>query len=161
MVEAVRPASRDDLPVLIELATSAVYEQIEARGGRVWAHREAIPTPPDETLMTSIDNPDELVVVGTIGDVVVGYGRARSEVLRNGNRLGVISDIFVTPGAREVGVGELLIDSLVSWAKEQGCGGVDATVLPGNRQAKNFFETAHFTARAIVVHRSLQTPSDS
>jgi hypothetical protein len=32
--------------------------------------------------------------------------------------------------------------------------------LPGNRATKNFFETFGRTARAIVVHRTLNPPAD-
>jgi hypothetical protein len=32
---------------------------------------------------------------------------------------------------------------------------VDALVLPGHREGKNFFERFGLTARAIVVHREL------
>ena len=33
--------------------------------------------------------------------------------------------------------------------------GVDATALPGHRQAKNFFERAGFTARLLVMHHAV------
>lgn len=155
MIEAVRRADNDDLAQLSALAAMAVAEQAEARGGHVWSNREAIPIPADPVLASALGDPEALLLVGTIDDTVVGYARARIEDLRNGERLGVISDIFVMENAREVGVGELLIETVVAWAVEQGCSGVDATVLPGNRQAKNFFETARFTARAIIVHHRL------
>jgi GNAT superfamily N-acetyltransferase len=69
--------------------------------------------------------------------------------------LAAVSDLFVDPEARGVGVGEALMDDLVAWARARGCIGVDAMVLPGNRETKNFFETFGLTARAIVVHRAL------
>ncbi len=43
-------------------------------------------------------------------------------------------------------VGEGLLEQLVAWCREQGCVGIDAFALPGHRAAKNFFETAGFTA---------------
>lgn len=155
MTEGVRRAVEGDLAQLGALAAIAVDEQAEARGGHVWSHREAPPIPAEDVLGAALGNPEALVLVGTIDDVAVGYAMARTEPLRNGELLGVISDIFVLEGAREVGVGEVLLEAVVSWAVEQGCSGVDATVLPGNRQTKNFFESAGFTARAIVVHRRL------
>ena len=155
MIEAVRRADNEDLAQLSALAAMAVSEQAKARGGHVWSNREAIPIPADSELASSLADPESLLLVGTIDEAVVGYARAHIEGLRNGERLSVINDIFVMQSAREVGVGELLIETVVAWAAERGCSGVDATVLPGNRQAKNFFETAHFTARAIIVHHRL------
>lgn len=156
MLEAVRPASSGDIEMLAELALMAVHEQIDARGGHVWAHREAIEIPAIDILRTALDDPESALFVGTIDDAVVGYARAHLDWMRNGELLGVINEVFVVEQAREVGIGELLIEAVVAWATAAGCAGIDATVLPGNRQAKNFFETAHFTARAIVVHRSIK-----
>jgi len=93
-------------------------------------------------------------MVGTTEDLVVGYGVARYETLRDGTRLGVIEEIFVEPEARAVGVGELLVERLFAFCADAGCIGVDATALPGDRQAKNFFERAGLTARSLVMNRA-------
>ena len=82
----------------------------------------------------------------------------RIEHLRDGSRLGVISDLFTLEGARGVSVGEEVMDALIAWAGEQGCFGVDSVALPGDRHTKNFFESFGLVARAIVVHRSLAAP---
>ena len=95
------------------------------------------------------------MAVGTIDDVVVGYGLVRAERLGDGSLLGVIDDIYVDPGARSVGVGEALMDHLIDWCRAQGCFGVDSLALPGDRATKNFFESFGLVARAIVVHRPL------
>ncbi len=60
------------------------------------------------------------------------------------------------PDAREVGVGEAVLARALEWATARGCIGVDAWALPGERATKNFFEAAGFTARLLVVHRSLR-----
>ncbi len=99
---------------------------------------------------------DELLLVGTIDDTVVGYGTARVEILRDGAALGVVDDVYVEPPARGVGVGEAVMTALVDWCSARGCIGVDSIVLPGDRASKNFFESFGLVARAIVVHRSLQ-----
>ena len=68
-----------------------------------------------------------------------------------------MTDVYVEPGARGVGVGEAMLDQVVAWC--------DARRLhrhrrPGAARAtgttKNFFESFGFTARAIVVHRRLR-----
>lgn len=151
-----RPATADDLPALVTLATAAIEELTPNRGGAVWRKQLARPMPPGDSLRADLDADDTQVVVGTIDGTVVGYGVLRVEELRDGSRLGVISDLFTLAGARDVSVGELVMDALIAWATEQGCFGVDSLALPGDRATKNFFESFGLVARAIVVHRSLK-----
>ncbi len=158
-LEGARPALPADLARLASLAEEAVAEQRDERGGAIWAQRETRALPALPSLASALDDPAQLAVAGTIDDVVVGYGVARLDRLRSGRLLGVITDLYVEPEARAVGVGEAMIEDLVAWCRRHHCQGVDALALPGNRHTKNFFETFGFTARAIVVHHSLIEPS--
>lgn len=153
--EAARPATEADLPRLAELAEAAVAELRVGRGGETWARHQGRRPPHESTLAEELASAEHLVVVGTADDVVWGYGVARVEVLRDGGRLGVVSDLYTEPGARELGIGQLMMEALVDWCREQGCFGVDSLALPGDRHTKNFFESFGLVARAIVVHRSL------
>ena len=154
-MEAARRATPADVDRIADLAAEAIAEQSELRGGGVFAARESRPLPAGPSLAAAIDDPDQLVVAGTIDDVVIGYAAARVEDLRNGQRLGVITDIYVEPEGRGVGVGEAMVDDVLAWCRDQGCSGIDGFALPGNRHTKNFFETFGFTARGIIVHRRL------
>ena len=158
MEEGVRHATRDDMPRLVELARAAIRELTPMKGGSVWAAREARPEPLEADLVVAIEGADRCALVGTIDDVVVGYGIARVEVLGDGSHLGVVDDIFVEEGARGVGVGELMMGELVSWCRVRDCFGIDVMALPGHRAAKNFFEESGFTARQIVMHHRLVEP---
>lgn len=153
---AARRAGAADLHRLAELAADAVAEQADGRGGAIWARRESRPVPATDSLQSALDDPDHVVLAGTIDEVVVGYAVAGVETLRDGSRLGRIEDIYVEAEGRAVGLGESLIDEIIAWCGERDCVGIDAFVLPGNRETKNFFETFGFTARALVVHRRLQ-----
>ena len=159
-MEGARPATKQDLDALAALVEAAVAEQAPLRGGAVFNAREARPVPADASLAAALDDPEQLVVVGTIDDVPVGYAGVRLEHLRTGDELGVVEDIYVDPEARGVGVGEAIVDVVLDWCRERDCIGVDGIVLPGNRDSKNFFETFGFTARAIIVHRRLDTDRD-
>ena len=156
MEEAARPATAADVPRLGELVAEAVAEQAEGRGGRIWAARETRALPAEASLAALVADPGALVLAGTIDATIVGYAVAVTEQLRTGDRLGVVTDVYVDPGARGVGVGEALLDQVVAWCEAAGCIGIDALALPGNRSTKNFFESFGFTARAIVVHRRLR-----
>ncbi|HEV2760557.1 MAG TPA: GNAT family N-acetyltransferase [Acidimicrobiales bacterium] len=152
MEEGCRPASTTDLPRIAELNRAVIEELSPMRGGAVWKAREARPEPLEDELAALLDNPDARVLVATIDDTIVGYAVVHLEYLADGSILGVIDDIFVEEGARQVGLGELMIDDLMTWCEERKCVGMDAMALPGHRATKNFFEESGFTARQLVMH---------
>ena len=158
-MEASRVASEADVPRLVELATEALAELTPTRGGAIYSRREGRRPPFADRLVDEVRSPDHLVVMGTIDDIALGYGVVALESLHDESRLGVVSDLFVDPEARGVGVGEAMMDQIVAWCEKHGCVGVDALALPGNRHTKNFFETFGLVARAIVVHRPLGPPA--
>jgi GNAT superfamily N-acetyltransferase len=153
--EGTRPATDHDLARLAELAAAAVDELRQGRGGEVWARHSARRTPYEPELRAQIADPGHEVVAGTVDEVVMGYGVATTQVLADGGRLGVVTDLYTDSGARELGIGEAMMEALVTWCRDQGCFGVDSVALPGDRHTKNFFESFGLVARAIVVHRSL------
>jgi GNAT superfamily N-acetyltransferase len=155
-MEAARPAVPADLPRLIELAEAGIAELTATKGGEMWSRREARARPVAASLEAALTAEDHLVLAGTVDDVVIGYAVVRVEPLRDGERLGVVEDIYVEPGGRAVGVGEAMMDAVLEWCRAQDCIGVDSLALPGNRETKNFFESFGLVARAIIVHRSLR-----
>jgi GNAT superfamily N-acetyltransferase len=152
-MEASRPATRDDIARVAELARAMRAELRTMRGGAIWAEREALAEPLEDAYTAVLDRDDGCLVVGTIDDVVVGFGALVVDVLHDGARLGVVTDLFVEEGARAVGLGEAMVAHLAAFCSEAGCIGIDAIALPGARAAKNFFEESGFTARALVMHR--------
>ena len=155
-MEGVRPATENDLSRVAELARAAIAELTPMRGGGVWAAREARFEPVEESLRVSLADERTRMVVGTIDEFPVGYAAVHLETLNDDSTLGVIDDIFVEEGAREVGVGEAMMGDLVAWCAARGCSGMDAMALPGHRSAKNFFEESGFTARKLVMHHRLE-----
>jgi ribosomal protein S18 acetylase RimI-like enzyme len=153
--EAVRAATPEDLPAIVALAEALRRELTPMRGGRLWAVREARPGPADVAYGALLVDPEVCAVVGTLDGVVVGFGVATVEALADGGKLGVVTELFVDPEARAVGVGETMLEGLVAFCTREGCVGIDAFALPGHRAAKNFFEESGFTARAIVMHHVL------
>jgi GNAT superfamily N-acetyltransferase len=143
----VRPATPEDDDRLRALQAMAIAEQVDGRGGYVWSEREALRVPPGESH----------TIVGEIDGTVMGYASVGLDTLADGKPLGVVTAIFVEPGAREVAVGEAMLDDVIAWCSSKGCVGIDAHALPGNRETKNFFETFGFTARLLVVHRKLES----
>jgi GNAT superfamily N-acetyltransferase len=160
-MEAARVARRDDLERIVALARQGAAELQPTRGGEIWALREARAEPLDDSIGAAIDDPQQLAVVGTIDDTIVGFATVHTERLRDDTELAVIDEIYVEHDARGVAVGEMMMLEVLAWCEKRGCRGIDALALPGNRATKNFFETFGLTARGIVVHRSLLPPVEA
>jgi GNAT superfamily N-acetyltransferase len=128
------------------------------RGGPLLVAHRPVLTGAFETgaFAARLADPSRLTMVGTIDEVVMGMALGRIETLRDGDRLGQLDGCYVDPGARSVGLGHLLIDAVMSWFEGERCIGADGIVLPGDRDGKNFFESAGFKARLLVMHRAIE-----
>jgi GNAT superfamily N-acetyltransferase len=158
-VEAVRPATVDDLPELERLAALARDELGGERGGPMWQLLHGRPEPLPATLaadLAEVAAGTGIVLLGTVDGAPGGYAAAHRDTLGDGTSLAVVSDVYVEPGFRGIGLGAALMDELLAWAEAHGCRGIDALALPGMRHSKNFFERYGLTARAILVHRDLR-----
>ena len=153
--ESARPADPDDVDLIEALVDHAIAEIEPHRGGAVWARREARVRPAADALRQALIGDDQLLVVGTIDEVVVGYAAAHREALHDDTALAVVDDIYVLSDARGVGVGEAMLNLCLDWARRSECVGLDSLALPGDRNTKNFFESFGLVARAIIVHRRL------
>lgn len=156
MREAARTATGSDLDTIVTLARAMIDELTPTRGGALWARHAGPRGPLDAHYAAWLGVADRALFVGTIDDAVVGFATVRVEPLHDGSPLAVIDELFVEPTARAVGVGEAMAGAAVSWAESAGCIGVDVGALPGNRAAKNFFETHGFVARSIIMHRPIE-----
>jgi GNAT superfamily N-acetyltransferase len=157
-MESVRVASLDDDSRLVELCAELVAGISAQRGGPLLID-PGLDEPTGAALAGRLrlllDRPDSLVLVGTLDEVVVGLAVSTVQQIAGRGRRGVLGACYVEPGARGVGVGRLLLDRALSWFEECGCDGVDGVALPGDREAKNFYESAGFRARMLTMHRHL------
>ena len=152
--EGARPATADDLEVIDALASAQAAAVADARGGDLLVRRESGGSALDRATAL-LGDPHGLVLVGTYDDVVFGYAIGRVETLDDGALLGRLDDLVVDPEAREVGIGEAMMNLVIDTFRSRGCLGVDSRALPGDRETKNFFETFGLVARAIRVHRRI------
>lgn len=155
--ESHRLAVPDDIDALVRIATDQA-SRIEGDRGADLLLRRDLPSTEEEIrarLTAAIDDPDGLLIVGTYDGVVFGYALAVFEQLDDGASLARVEHLIVEPDAREVGIGESLMNAIVDEARSRGCIGIDAVALPGDRETKNFFESFGLKARQLVVHRSL------
>ena len=101
--------------------------------------------------MSELADPNAEIFVGTIDDAPVGYAAVHERALHDGSAMARITDLYVIPAARRVGVGESLILSIEAWARTRALVGLDSLALPGDRDTKNLYERAAITAKRIVV----------
>jgi GNAT superfamily N-acetyltransferase len=154
-MEQARVATEADTLMLSSLLAQARHELEAQRGGpllldSVFSPRDSL----EDVFAGALADADRLVVVGTLDEVTVGFALARYRVVGL-TPIGSVEAIYVEPAAREVGVGEAMVDAISEWCVRRGCRGVDAPALPGSRPAKAFFEDHGFIARLLVMHRPL------
>ena len=154
LTEAVRRAGPADAQRFIELTWEFFRGLLRHRGGDLLlAPTEAVFE--IDRFTELITDPDRLVLVGTVDDVVVATALAHTEVFADGRELASFDGIYVEPEGRSVGLGQLLATEIEEWARRRGCMGIDGRALPGDREAKAFFETNGYKARFIMMHREL------
>lgn len=147
-VRAARPADAAELEALETEARAAI---VDARGGRRWLdeHPRIGPRWAD-----AVDSRSVFVAVLAPGDgrasVTVGY-----LVLDVHGAVALIDQVYVTPGARELGFGDALLEAAADAARHAGATVLEGHALPGDRHTKNLYERAGITARLITVSTTL------
>jgi GNAT superfamily N-acetyltransferase len=144
-----RHAVRSDVAALEALEAEARLALVGQRG----ADRLLDAQPPvGSAWLGRVEDPGWSVIVGGIDEVVLAYLAARGP-----DQAGVafIEQVFVTEGARELGLGDGLVEKALESVASAGAIAVDALALPGDRQTKNLFERNGLTARLITVTRRL------
>ncbi len=103
----------------------------------------------------TIDTGTALTFVGGVGTTVFGslsIGPSAS------GRWDVIH-VFVEPDAREIGIGDALLNECLAYLRQHGAVWLSASALPGDRAMKNLFERHGLVAQTIIVGKSLSDPS--
>lgn len=150
MDAGVRRAGPGDITALIELEDEARAAANLLRGGaRLLADHPPISAAWDDWLVDG----RRAVWIALIDAVPVGY--LALELAAEAGGVGRIVQVFVTPGGRELGLGEELVEAAIQALVADGASAVDAVALPGDRLTKNLFERAGLVARMIVVSRPL------
>lgn len=161
-MEGARPFRDADRPQCVALLRQAFDAARALRGGPAALAALAGepgrsgPHEPDAGALVASWRSDTIhhVLVGTVDDEVVGV--AAGHYVRGGNaKIGVVDVVYVEPDARGVGVGTAMAQSLLDWFAAEGCHGVDAPALPGDRESKQLFESFGLSARLLVLHRAL------
>jgi ribosomal protein S18 acetylase RimI-like enzyme len=154
MVITARPAAPGDAGLIADLYRGLAEEMDVLRP--LWSSAEGLADPLAATLGGMLAGPPWHGYIGMLDEIPVGFLLARDEELlpqAGGRRVAAIRFIYTLPGARQVGVGEAMMDAFLADAADRGLELFDAHVSPGHRESKNFFESNGFSARSIVMHR--------
>jgi GNAT superfamily N-acetyltransferase len=121
----------------------------------MWLRTSARTDPLEPRIEAELADPEMLTVVGEYEGAGVGIAVAALRSSSDGGRFVQVTDLFTLPDARHVGVGEAMMNFCIDWARSHNAFAIDAAVLPGTRDAKNFFEGFGLTARALTVSLDL------
>jgi GNAT superfamily N-acetyltransferase len=157
--ETVRTATHADVDAIVELELESRSHLPEVRGGTSWlADNPAIDA---ASIVERLTTPtDDLVLVGELDGVVLGFATA-TIARRDSGEICDLTRLYGSPGGRELGLGELMLEAATEWARSRGCTAIESFALPGDRETKNLFERFGMKARLLVVHRSLDATADA
>jgi GNAT superfamily N-acetyltransferase len=142
----VRAAEPDDVTQLAGLEEEARRALVDQRGGLRWLEEHPLIGARWIDRLAS-----DTVFVASIDDVLVGY----AVVVDDGPAISRVDQVFVMPGARELGFGDALLAAGLAHARGRGAQVFEGEALPGDRDTKNLYERAGITARLITVSTRL------
>ena len=130
----VRSASDEDAHLLVEHREASSHEASLYRGA----------------VRSLSDTGLDLSYVAGFGQTVMASMTVRIE-----STVASIQHVYVVPESREVGLGDALIQTLLSDLRTRGVHSIEAQALPGDRGMKNLFERHGLIAQTILVGKSL------
>ena len=152
---AVRVAGGADWPDVERLAMALRNDLEHERGGVLWRDKDALALDALHRAVADEPRSDTHTLLALIDGHTFGFAHVCAVSLADGSLVGDIVELYVEAGAREIGLGEALLDAAIEWCRAHSCVGIDATALPGMRDTKNFFEGNGFTARKLTMFKRL------
>jgi GNAT superfamily N-acetyltransferase len=126
---------------MVDLQLEARRALTDQRGGPEWMSENL-------ELQARPESIGERTTVALIDDVVVGTCHT---VLGAPSGVALVDWIYVTPEARELGLGEEMLNDAIEAATAAGATRIESCALPGDRETKNMFERFGMKARLLIV----------
>jgi GNAT superfamily N-acetyltransferase len=142
----VRRAEAADAEALGWLQQMARDTAVDQRGGPAWLAE----TPAEDDWASAVTRDDRAVFVGSVDGVVLGMLD-----LAIGERIAMVQLAYVHPEARQLGLGDTMIEHAIEAARTACCQAFEGVALPGDRETKNLYERAGITARKITLSTRL------
>src|SRR5262249_34436647 len=138
-MEHARRATYADVHAMSMMAQKARDAVLQERGGPMLVKYEVVLNPDEDLFARELNDPERAVFAGCIDDVVVGFVVVNLREVTDLGLMGSISELYVEPEARGVGVGEAMLAEVTKFCRDKSCFGIDGMALPGDRATKNFF----------------------
>ena len=157
MEYTIRPAAAEDLPRLLELYRD-YFRGLLDRGMNYELNEETLP----RVLETRIRSRLILTAVAEdetgalLGFVFCSILRLSQEFLCRGQgSVGFLNDLYVVPAARRQGLARRLTAYAEDWLRENGIETLELQVLPGNAEARAYWDRQGMTPVAIWCSKPL------
>lgn len=146
----IRRARAEDLPAALEL-----YRELERfqQAWRVFEPRSDLAGEAEARYRAALDDPAQLHLVAERDARLVGMGVARITVpsSMSDERAAEVSNVYVLPDARGLGVGRALVTGLARWARERGARRLVLKTYSQNEDALRFWEAVGFRPRLVQM----------
>jgi ribosomal protein S18 acetylase RimI-like enzyme len=146
----VRPARAEDLPAALEL-----FGQLDRfqEDWRVFEPRRDLAGEAEARYLAALEDPAELHLVAQHIDRLVGMGLARILVPSSisDERGAEVSNVYVRPDARGLGIGRALVTELARWSRERGARRLVVKTYTQNEEALRFWEALRFRPRYVQM----------
>lgn len=150
MTVRVRRAHPDDLPALLRL-----FQELDRlqRDWRLFTPRPGVTDEVVRKYREALTRTDVLVAVAEDGAEVVGmaFAEPRTPSRFSDERSLEVSGVIVREGRRREGIGRLLMEEAVRFARERGLRWVTLHTFGPNRGAMEFWEGLGFTPRVVEL----------
>ena len=152
--ESARIAELTDREIFATLHESSRKEIEDHKGADLWQRTSALKGASLEIFDEVSQSEEFICVLGMYNDYPFGFLIAEWVSIYERRSIN-IREVFVASEMRSVGVGEAMMDYLLSEAERSSAISILGRALPGDRDLKNFFERFKITARVIEVERKL------
>ncbi len=148
----VEPATHDDIDELVELEAGLFREDAgvhEKFADVTWPQREG-----RDDFERLLADPSANVLVARAGNSVVGLAAgyvSESSPTRLPVLYGVLRSMYVDVAHRDAGVGGLLAETFISWARAQGCAEVHVDAYTANEGAQRFYGRHGFEPQSLSM----------
>jgi GNAT superfamily N-acetyltransferase len=143
-------ASEAELDRLVDLETSLFEEdagQHDQYADVTWPRREG-----RTDFERLVRDPHALVLVASIGGSVVGHlvaYLAKSSPTRQPVTYAVLRSMYVEPEQRNNGIGQMLTERFLDWARLNECVEAHVDCYSANAGAQRFYERVGFVAQSV------------
>ncbi len=150
MTVRVRRARAEDLPDL--LALFAELDRLQ-RDWRVFTPRPGVSDEVARKYREAVGRADAMVAVAEDGGKIVGmaYAEPQTPSRFSDERSLEVSGVIVREGRRREGIGRLLMQEAVRFAREKGLRWVTLHTFGPNKDAMEFWENLGFSQRVVQL----------